>query len=94
VAGVVGQLQLDVLSSRIIAEYGVDMGFETAPFETARWISADDKAEITRFIEKNRGAMAEDRDGAPVYLARNAWELSYTEREWPNIRFAATRERS
>ena len=94
VVGVVGQLQLDVLSSRIIAEYGVDMGFEAAPFETARWISADDKAEITKFIEKNRGAMAEDRDGAPVYLARNGWELGYTEREWPNVRFAATRERS
>ena len=44
------------------------------------------------FIDGNRGALAEDRDGAPVYLARNSWELDYTQKQWPDIRFAKTRE--
>jgi peptide chain release factor 3 len=94
IVGVVGQLQLDVLATRIETEYGVKAGFESAAFETARWIAADDPAEVDRFIAANRGAVAEDRDNAPVFLARNAWELNYTMERNPKIRFTATRERS
>ncbi len=93
IVGVVGQLQLDVLETRIAAEYGVKAGFEAAPYETARWIDGD-PAEIKRFIEAIRGSVAEDRDGAPVFLARNAWELGYTEKHWPELRFTTTRERA
>jgi peptide chain release factor 3 len=94
IVGVVGQLQLDVLATRIETEYSVKAGFEGAPYETARWISADDPAEVTKFVESNRGACAVDRDDAPVFLARNAWELNYTIERNPKIRFTATRERS
>jgi len=82
-----------VLETRIAAEYGVKAGFEAAPYETARWIDGD-PAEIKRFIEATRGSVAEDRDGAPVFLARNAWELGYTEKHWPELRFTTTRERA
>ena len=34
----------------------------------------------------NRGGMAEDRDGAPVFLARNAWELGYIAEKSPKIK--------
>ena len=30
---------------------------------------------------------------APIYLARSAWELGYTMKKWPGIKFSATRER-
>jgi peptide chain release factor 3 len=92
IVGVVGELQLEVLASRIEAEYSIKAGFEAAPYETARWVQADDPARLKAFLEANRGALAEDRDGAPVYLARNSWELDYTQRQWPDIRFAKTRE--
>ena len=94
IVGVVGQLQLDVLISRLQAEYKVDAGFEASPWETASWISADDPAALDGFMEMNRGSMATDRDGAPVYLARDAWELNYTESRNPTIRFARTKERN
>ncbi|WP_298724924.1 peptide chain release factor 3 [uncultured Ferrovibrio sp.] len=94
IVGLVGPLQLDVLAARLSEEYNLDVGFETAPYETARWVDAENKADLDQFIEQNRGAMADDRDGAPVFLARNAWELSYTEKKWDKIRFHATRERS
>jgi peptide chain release factor 3 len=94
IVGVVGPLQLDVLRARIQAEYGIAMGFEGAPYETARWVSAEDAAELERFRARQQANLAEDRDGAPVFLARNAWDLNRTAELWPKIRFSATRERS
>jgi len=92
IVGVVGPLQLDVMAARIDAEYKVAVGFEAAPYVAARWVAAEDAAELKRFVDKNRGSLAEDRDGAPVFMARNAWELNYTQEQWPDIRFKTTRE--
>ncbi|MEO5938028.1 MAG: peptide chain release factor 3 [Sphingomonas sp.] len=93
IVGVVGQLQLEVLISRLEAEYKVAAGLEMAPFETARWISADDAADLKTFADLNRSAMAKDRDGNPVYMAKTAWDVGYVADRYPKVRFAATRER-
>ena len=93
IIGVVGQLQLEVLLSRLDAEYKVAAGLEPAPFDTARWVSAADPAELKAFIDHNRAAMAKDRDGAPVFLAKSAWEVGYVQDRYPKVRFAATKER-
>jgi len=93
IVGVVGQLQLEVLISRLQAEYKVDAGFEPSPWDTARWVSSDDAKALDSFVGEHRGAMAEDRDGAPVFMAKDAWELNYVSGRFPNIRFAATKER-
>ncbi|MBN8815739.1 MAG: peptide chain release factor 3 [Sphingomonas sp.] len=93
IIGVVGQLQLEVLISRLEAEYKVAAGLEMAPFETARWISADDPADLKNFADLNRSAMAKDRDGNPVYMAKTAWDVGYVADRYPKVRFAATRER-
>jgi peptide chain release factor 3 len=63
-------------------------------FQAARWLDADERAELERFRIKNPSASAEDHDGVPVFLARNAWDLRTTIEEWPNIRFSETREQS
>jgi peptide chain release factor 3 len=94
IVGVVGRLQLNVLSARIAAEYDIAAGFEAAPFETARRVSAEDPAALQRFLARHRASIAEDRDGAPVYLARNAWDLNRRIEDWPALRFSATRERT
>ena len=93
IVGVVGALQLDVLQTRVETEYQVKIALEQAPFETARWISADSKADLDRFMEAQRSAMAAARDGPPVYMARNAWELNTIRERFPAVRFAETRER-
>jgi peptide chain release factor 3 len=93
VIGVVGQLQLDVLVSRLEAEYKVAAGLEMAPFETARWVSADDPADLKAFADVNRAAMARDRDGNPVFMAKTTWEVGYVAERYPKVRFMATRER-
>jgi peptide chain release factor 3 len=92
IVGVVGPLQFDVLTSRIGAEYNVQAGFEAAPYETARWVNAPDKATLDRFTESRRNDLAEDGDGRLVFLARNSWELARTQQDFPEIRFTATRE--
>ena len=92
IVGVVGVLQLDVMASRIAGEYKVAVGFEAAPYTAARWVSCDDPAELKRFLDRTSGSLAEDRDGDPVFLARNAWELNYTQEQWPKLAFTATKE--
>jgi peptide chain release factor 3 len=93
IVGVVGPLQLDVLASRMDKEYGVPIRYEPAPFVTARWIDSENKGEIEKFTDLNRSSIAEDRDGALVFLARNAWTLDQAKQEWPALKFADTRER-
>ncbi|TKD51515.1 peptide chain release factor 3 [Sphingomonas baiyangensis] len=93
IIGVVGQLQLDVLLSRLDAEYKVAAGLEPAPFDTARWVSAADPGELANFMDLNRSSMAKDRDGNPVFLAKSAWEVGYVAERYPAVTFAATRER-
>jgi len=94
IVGVVGQLQLDVLQTRIEAEYGINVTLEPAPYETARWVSADDPAVLDRFMGAIRSAMSTDRDGAPVFLARNSWELNHQLQNNPDVRFSKTKERA
>ena len=93
IVGVVGSLQLDVLRARIEAEYGLAVTLEQAPFETARWVECDDEAELERFMSANRQAMSRDRDGAPVFLARNSWEMNHQADKFKSISFSTTRER-
>jgi peptide chain release factor 3 len=93
IVGVVGALQLDVLATRMEAEYGLKLGFEASPWEIARWVGGPPD-ELKRLLAANRGAAAEDVDGAAVLLIRNEWELGRFRQEWPKVTFASVRERS
>lgn len=94
IVGAVGQLQFEVMAERMTAEYGLDVLFEPAPYNVARWLSCDDPRKLEEFLEKNKSASGSDLDGAPVYLARNAWDVGYAQEKNPSIRFTATRERA
>src|SRR3954465_60086 len=94
ILGAVGALQLDVLVSRLKAEYGVSVRLEMAPYETARWLMSDKPDSLEAFCQRNRSSIAEDRQGAPVFLARNAWALNREMQDWPDIRFVNVKERA
>ncbi len=94
IVGVVGQLQLDVLVTRIHQEYSINVSLEPAPYDTARWVTSDNAQKLDSLIEGNRSAMATDRDGAPVFLARNSWELNHQIQNHPEVTFAKTKERA
>jgi peptide chain release factor 3 len=57
IVGVVGMLQLDVLKSRLVAEYDLDADLEASPYDSARWLSGPE-ADIEKFAAANRGGMA------------------------------------
>jgi peptide chain release factor 3 len=86
--GVVGALQLDVLAERLQAEYGLPVSFEPSRFELCRWVTAEDATELEKFRRTYPSSMAEDLDGAPVYLAASAWALRYEQEKWPAIVFS------
>lgn len=88
IAGVVGALQLDVLATRLEAEYGLSVGLEPSRFEFARWIAAENPAERDRFIDAHPASMARDLDGAPVFLAASVFDLKYEQEKWPQIVFS------
>lgn len=75
IVGVVGVLQLDVLQSRLQAEYKVPVGFESSPYTVARWIKGD-KAALESFIAVNRTSMADDLDGDPVFLSSSGFMMN------------------
>jgi len=93
IVGAVGSLQIDVMAERVAAEYGLDVDFEAAPYNVARWMHAEDGDIIEAFMEKNKSMTGTDLDGAPVYLAKNAWDVGYAQEKNPDIRFTATKER-
>ena len=92
IVGVVGQLQLEVLISRLEAEYKVEAVLEPSPFETARWLIGSEAA-LKQFTDFNSSNLAKDRDGNAVFMARSAWDVGYQQEKYPELNFSATKER-
>ena len=92
IVGVVGVLQFEVMADRIKNEFGLPVMFEPTQYYTARWVSCDDKNEWKRFEDANRMNLAEDNDGAVVFLARNAWHMNKTLEDFPKVKFSKTHE--
>jgi peptide chain release factor 3 len=92
IVGVAGALQFEVLADRLSTEYNLDANLEGTSLFTARWVEADDPLQLKKFLLANHATMAEDHNGAPVFMARNAWHLKSTGEDWPQIRFLKTKE--
>jgi peptide chain release factor 3 len=90
--GAVGQLQFEVVASRLQAEYKVDAIYEGADIYTARWLTFPDETTRRQFEREQLARMALDVDGNPVYLATNRYNLSLLEEKWPKVQFHASRE--
>src|SRR5579871_5416508 len=93
VVGAVGQLQFEVMADRLGGEYALDVVFEQSPYGEARWLTGA-KADVEDFVSKHRGAMAEDIDAAPVFLAKSAWEIGYVAERFPKVVFERVKERA
>jgi peptide chain release factor 3 len=100
VVGVVGQLQLEVMKHRLLAEYSVEADYQAADFTTARWItprtegkSRDDvRKMMDTFTRRNEPNLGHDAHGDLCYLAPNRWNLAKVEERFPDVRFEGTRE--
>ena len=91
IVGVVGQLQFEVLASRIELEYGLPVRFELSQFTSARWVHGP-KDKVDAFVNANKGHIAYDNDGDVVYLTRLQWDIDRVERDHPELTLSATKE--
>ncbi|MGY6550216.1 MAG: peptide chain release factor 3 [Roseinatronobacter sp.] len=91
IVGVVGQLQFEVLASRIELEYGLPVRFEPTQFTSARWVMGE-KLAVEKFTAANKQHMAEDTDGDPVYMTRLQWDIDRVARDYPDIRLTAIKD--
>jgi peptide chain release factor 3 len=92
VLGAVGVLQFDVTMARLKAEYGVDADYEPVNYAAARWISSDDKNQLTAFEKDKSASLAHDSQGNLTYLAASLWRLDNAMEEWPSVSFHKTRD--
>jgi peptide chain release factor 3 len=86
VVGVVGALQLDVITSRLRTEYGVDAQLDSATYTAARWVA---DADIRLPPLGGGAAVALDRLERRVILFASEWEVQYFERQHPSIKLLA-----
>ncbi|MEL6991416.1 MAG: peptide chain release factor 3 [Pseudomonadota bacterium] len=91
IVGVVGQLQFEVLGSRIELEYGLPVRFEGSQFTSARWAHGPQEA-VEKFADTNKQHIAHDHDGDIVYLTRLQWDIDRIERDHPDVTLSATKE--
>jgi len=91
IVGVVGELQFEVLASRIELEYGLPVRLEASQFTSARWVSGT-KASIEDLTSKNKQHIATDNDGDIVFLTRLQWDIDRIVRDYPEVSLTATKE--
>ncbi|HUR80689.1 MAG TPA: peptide chain release factor 3 [Thermoanaerobaculia bacterium] len=86
ILAVVGELQFDVLASRLETEYGVETSMTSLPYKLARWVDRD-VDDVARMTLPSRARVATDRNGHAVVLFTSDWELDYAQKENPNVEF-------
>src|SRR5262249_6173382 len=67
----------DVLKERLSSEYNLPIEFDTPRFQVCRWVSANAEADLYAFTARHHADMAEDLDGALVFMAPSIFELRY-----------------
>lgn len=92
VVGVVGPLQFEVMADRIRTEFNIQVIFEPTQYYTARWVECNDSNYLQKFLDSSMANIADDHDGAKVFLARNAWHLGKVAEDFPKIVLKKTRE--
>ncbi len=92
IVGVIGALQLDVLAARLKGEYGLAITYDVSRFSLCRWITSEDPKQLETFMARHLSAMARDLDGAPVFMAPNAFSLNYDAERYPEITFSDVKD--
>jgi peptide chain release factor 3 len=88
ILAVVGELQFDVLQSRLETEYGVETTLTNLSYKLARWVDRD-VDDVARMTLPSRSRLATDRNGHAVVLFTSDWELEYAQKENPGAEFLA-----
>ena len=88
IAGVVGQLQFEVLQYRMEHEYGASIIVDKLPYGHARWVVAE-KFDPKAFDWEGNRMTVQDRDGLPLVLFRDEWAMNHALEKHPELKFQA-----
>jgi peptide chain release factor 3 len=83
---VVGELQFEVLQSRLETEYNVETTISNLPYKLARWVDRDVDL-VARMTLPSKSRVATDSNGRAVVLFSSTWELDYAQKENPDVEF-------
>ncbi len=80
----VGQLQFDVVQSRLRSEYSVETRLEPLSYRHARWLEG--RLDHVQALPWGRGvSLTEDQDERPVGLFENDWTLRSWQQQFPDL---------
>ncbi|MEO8380468.1 MAG: peptide chain release factor 3 [Acidobacteriota bacterium] len=86
ILGVVGELQFEVLQSRLQTEYDVETTLSNLPYKLARWVDRDVEV-VARMTLPSRARVATDLNDLAVALFTSEWELDFARKENPGVEF-------
>jgi len=90
--GAIGQLQFEVVQHRLKSEYDADVRLEGCPYTGARWISADDPADLKAFCDTYPQRLARDAADTLAYLCTSPYDVRLAQERFPKIHFHPLRE--
>ena len=86
ILAVVGQLQFDVVQSRLKVEYNVQTVVERLPHTYLRWIKGPESA-IDKLPDRTEAIIARDSRDNWVVLFSTSFYLNYYTEKFPELRF-------
>jgi peptide chain release factor 3 len=86
ILAVVGQLQFDVVQSRLQTEYNVPTTLERMSHTDLRWIKGPVSA-IEKLPERSDAIIARDLNENPVALFNGSFFLRYYTEKYPDLKF-------
>jgi peptide chain release factor 3 len=92
IVGTVGQLQFEVISHRLINEYGANCRFVPRNYFKACWVTTENIEHLDSFKRAKANHLAIDKDENLVFLAETTFLLSMAEKDYPDITFHKTSE--
>jgi len=90
--GAVGQLQFEVVQHRLKAEYDADVRLEGCQYTGARWITAENPADLKAFVDAYPLRMAHDAANTLAYLCTSPYDVRLAQERFPKIQFHPLRE--
>ena len=90
--GAICQLQFEVVQHRLKAEYDADVKLETSSFSGARWITAQNPADLRTFTDAYPLRLAMDAADTLAYLTTTPYDIRLAQERFPKIAFHPLRE--
>jgi len=92
VLGVVGQLQIEVLQSRLEYEYGASCAYDPIDYTLARWVTSRVPKTLKAFVDEHHRRILIDIRGSYILMFESEWSMDRIIRMNPGIQFHTSSE--